>query len=147
MSNLVIFLIVTGVITLVIITLILLPITLVLRAIFGKCSSGNTTITQVPSQFRTRRGWGFSTNFYTGSRKLGDFSMKSELYNFKVPSPAPDLSFLRDATKLTGESTKGVLNFDPTRTVLDLEKARGLFIPDISSHFEDVEEIEDNIFE
>lgn len=38
---------------------------------------------------------GLSTKYYVGSSKLSDFSIPGEVYDFKVPSPEPNLSNLR----------------------------------------------------
>lgn len=43
---------------------------------------------------------GFPTSMYTGSSKLGDVSVKPELYNFGAPSPMPNLSNLRIPVEL-----------------------------------------------
>jgi hypothetical protein len=37
----------------------------------------------------------FPTNFYVGNRKLGDFKVPKNVYNFGVPTSTPNLSNLR----------------------------------------------------
>lgn len=49
---------------------------------------------------------GFTTRFYTGSSKLGDFSVPPQVYNFKVPSPTPNLSKLREPLSLNLEKAR-----------------------------------------
>lgn len=53
---------------------------------------------------------GFPTSFYVGDKKLGSFGVKKEVYDFRVPTPTPNLSMLREPVKL------------------DIEKASKLFL-------------------
>ena len=59
---------------------------------------------------QSREPRGLPTNYYTGSSRLGDFSIPQKVYDFKVPSPTPNLAGLRGPVKL------------------DMEKAGQLFI-------------------
>ena len=73
---------------------------------------GGYTSAFQPSQSGPR---GLPTSYYVGSKRLGDFSIKSDVYDFRIPSPKPNLSKLREPIKL------------------DLEKAKKLFfIPPVS---------------
>ena len=85
-----------------------------LRRLFGGSSvgggGGSTVI------YPSERQRGFPTSFYVGNRRLGDFSVPKNVYDFKVPTSTPDLSNLRKPASL------------------DLERAKKLFIPPISTN-------------
>jgi hypothetical protein len=85
-----------------------------LRRLFGGSSvggGGGSTVIYPPERQR-----GFPTSFYVGGRRLGDFSVPKNVYDFKVPTSTPDLSNLRKPASL------------------DLERAKKLFIPPIPSN-------------
>ena len=52
---------------------------------------------------------GFPTSMYTGSSKLGDFSIRPEVYDFGVPSPVPNLERLREVPDLDLDKAKELL--------------------------------------
>jgi len=66
---------------------------------------------------------GLPTSFYVGNSRLGDFSVPSKMYDFKVPTPEPDLSSLREPASV---------NFNLARWLfvpkLNWELARKLFV-------------------
>jgi hypothetical protein len=92
---------------------------------------------------------------YTGSKRLSDFSVKPEVYDFKVPSPKLDTSNLRKAANpnmdlasklfiggiknpntLNMESAKKLFlggNSAKPKQMLDMDKAKDLFVPRQSS--------------
>jgi len=134
-----------------IIILVILGI-IVLRFIFGGHSSSSSSANVAQP---TRQG-GFPTSMYTSSKRLSDFSVKPEVYDFKVPSPRPDTSNLRKAANpnmdlasklfiggiknpntLNMESAKklflGSNNLAKPKQILDMDKARELFLPHINT--------------
>lgn len=68
---------------------------------------GGSTAAYYPQNREPR---GLPTSYYTGSSRLGDFSIPQRVYDFRVPSPTPNLAELRKSVKL------------------DMEKAGQLFI-------------------
>jgi hypothetical protein len=80
----------------------------ILRRLFGGATSGGGSTVVYPPTERQR---GLPTRFYTGSEKLTNFTVSPEVYDFKVPSPTPDLSRLRKPLQV------------------DMEKAKELFVP------------------
>ena len=140
-----------------IIILVILGI-LVLRFIFGGHSSSSSNTTVVPPGDSVASK-GFPTKMYTGSQKLSDFSIKPEVYDFRVPSPKLDASNLKKSANLNlGLASKLFVANTPKESpvplnvskasklffgeiknpgVLDMNKASELFIP----HLKDGEEI------
>lgn len=57
----------------------------------GRSVGGRSTSVTYPQG----RQFSLPTKYYTGNSKLSDFSVPEEVYDFKVPSPKPDLSNLR----------------------------------------------------
>lgn len=68
---------------------------------------GGSSAAVYPQSSRTA---GLPTSAYTSSPKLSDFSIKPEVYDFRPPTPTPDLSPLRGPVGL------------------DMEKARKMFL-------------------
>jgi len=98
----------------VVLVLAFLGVIFLLRRLFGDNSvGGGGSSTIIYPSVRQR---GFPTSFYVGNRRLGDFGVPKDIYDFKVPSPTPGLSNLRKPVSL------------------DLEKARKLFMPSIPSN-------------
>jgi len=97
-----------------ILVLALLGAIFLLRRLLGGSSvgGGGSSTVIYPSQ----RQRGFPTSFYVGDRRMGDFSVPKDVYDFKVPTPIPNLSNLRKPVSL------------------DLERAKKLFIPPIPSN-------------
>jgi len=98
----------------VILVLALLGAIFLLRRLLGGSSvggGGGSTIIYPPERQR-----GFPTSFYVGQRRLDDFSVPKNVYDFKVPTPTPDLSNLRKPVSL------------------DLERAKTLFTSQLSSN-------------
>lgn len=83
---------------------------IVLRNLIGGRSGGGGGGSYGVAPPSGRQG-GLPTRYYTGDPRLGDFSIPPGVYDFKVPSPTPDLSGLRGPVKM------------------DLNKARELFVP------------------
>lgn len=74
----------------------------------------NTLVEQILAWLKSNlkvKKTGLPTRFYTGSERMGDFSVPERLYDFSVPSPEPGLSELRKPADL------------------DLDLARSLFLP------------------
>lgn len=91
-----------------VIALAIIGALIILRNLLGGHSGGGSSHVVYPPAERQR---GLPTRYYTGSERLSDFSVSPEVYDFKVPSPTPDLSRLRELVSL------------------DLDKARELFVP------------------
>ena len=84
---------------------------IILRNLIGGHSGGGgggTSTVAYPPNERTK---GLPTRYYTGSARMGDFSIPAKVYDFKVPSPTPNLSKLKESVNL------------------DMDKARELFLP------------------
>jgi len=138
---------------LVLLVLALIGVSVVLRSLLGGRSvssgSGGSTVAYPQGG----RLGGLPTKYYIGSEKLSDFSTPRGVYDFKVPTPTPDLSKLRkplnmdlnkakelfipaggqrpDSLELKdeGESSEPAPPAGPT---LDLEMARKLFVPRVN---------------
>jgi len=67
----------------------------VVRNLIGGRSGGGGGGSSTVVYPQGERPKGLPTSFYTGSSKLSDFSVPRETYNFKVPTPTPNLSGLR----------------------------------------------------
>jgi hypothetical protein len=97
-----------------VLVLAFLGVIFLLRRLFGGSSvgggGGSTVI------YPSERQRGFPTSFYVGNRRLGDFSVPKNVYDFKVPTSTPDLLNLRKSVSL------------------DLERAKKLFIPPIPTN-------------
>jgi len=81
----------------------------VLRRLLGGSSVGGGGGSTVV--YPSERQRGFPTSFYVGNRRLSDFSVPKDVYDFRVPVSTPNLSNLRKSVPL------------------NLEKAKKLFIP------------------
>ena len=81
---------------------VFLLILVILKLLFGKHSDTKTIITRSPERRK-----GLPTSAYTANEKLSDFSIPKEVYNFKVPTPIPDLSKLREPVSM--DLNKGLL--------------------------------------
>lgn len=125
---------------LILLVIILAPI-LLLRSIFGGRSSRSSS-----SSSTAGGGLGsigrrdFPTSFYTGSRRLSDFSINPDVYNFRTPTPTPNLEKLREPLEIDFSLAERLHLGRVGRLAnqeLDLDKARELFLPSI---FSDVDE-------
>lgn len=99
----------------------------VLKFIFGGHSSSSSNTTVMPSSGSPAKG-GFPTSMYTGNSKLSNFSVKPEVYDFKVPSPTPKTDSLRKSANLNMDLASKLFigNFkNPPK--LDIEEAKELF--------------------
>lgn len=92
-----------------ILVLAFIGVMVLLRRLLGGSSVGGGR--GAPYDYSSGRHRGFPNSFYVGSRRLGDFGMPKEVYDFRVPSPKPDMSNLRRPLSL------------------DLDTASNLFIP------------------
>lgn len=124
---------------LVLLGIVLAPV-LLLKAIFGKGggSSSGSAADRTPQQRSKPRG--YPTSFYTASRRLSDFNMNPDVYNFKTPTPAPNLNKLREPLKVDFDLAERLhlgRSRDLSSPGLDLDKARELFLPSL---FKDVDE-------
>ena len=93
-----------------VIALALVGALIILRNLIGGHSGGGGSANIYPSA-PTSMGRGFPTSFYTADRKVGNFSVPKEVYDFKVLTSTPKLNLLRQGVNL------------------DMEKARELFVP------------------
>jgi len=82
----------------------------IIRNLIGSHSSGGGGGGSYSTGYQPKGPGGLPTSYYVGSKRLGSFSIKDEVYNFKVPSSTPNLSKLREP-----------VNFD-------IEKAEKLFL-------------------
>ena len=80
----------------------------------GHSGGGGSGGTVVYPQSREPRG--LPTSFYTGSSRLGDFSIPKEVYNFRVPSPTPNLAELRKPVKLDMEKASQLFTMPKVTT-------------------------------
>lgn len=82
----------------------------VARNLIGGRSGGGGGYSQSMGYLPLSGTRGLPTSYYVGSKRLGDFGVDKGVYDFKVPSPKPNLSKLREPVKL------------------DIEKASRLFM-------------------
>ena len=144
-----------------IVVLVILVI-VILKSVLGghSSSSSNANVAQPPQQR------GFPTSFYTGSKRLSDFSVKPEVYDFKVPSPTPNTDNLKKSANLNMDLASKLFvgkvgspnildlsrakelftrsSMELPKQVLDMDKARELFLPHIGVATEDEEGGVDN---
>jgi len=136
------------------IVILVILVIVVLRFILGghSSSSSSANVAQPPRQ------GGFPTSVYTGSKRLSDFSVKPEVYDFKVPSPKPDTSNLRKAANPNMDLASKLFiggiknpnvdiskarelflgnNLANPKQMLDMDKARELFLPHINTMVDD----------
>ncbi len=76
---------------------------MVLRNLLGGHSGGGVGSTVVYPQERQN---GLPTKYYVGDSKLSNFSIPDEVYDFKVPSPKPNLTNLRKPVNLNMDLAK-----------------------------------------
>jgi hypothetical protein len=123
---------------------------IILKFVLGGRSSSSSNTTVLPSGSNSPARGGFPTSMYTGSRKLSNFSVDKSVYDFKTPSPTPNTSSLRKpaspdmdlAKKMflrsfnTDIAKKSFGELEPQGGVLNMDKARDLFIPHFNSNVE-----------
>lgn len=91
----------------VVLILALIGAMVVVRNLIGGHSVGGGGSTVVYPQSREQKG--LPTSFYVGNKKLSDFSVKPEVYDFKVPSPTLNLSKLREPLNSNMELARKLL--------------------------------------
>lgn len=92
---------------------------------------------------------GFPTSFYTIDRKVANFKVDPKLFDFGAPKVTPNLDKLKEPLKLDTELAEelyiGRKLVDASKSlpgsILDIEKARDLFLPHIDMGEGDEEEI------
>ena len=153
MSNFISWLLIVGVIQIIVFVVIVgaiigLPI-LILRALFGRHNVGGPggSSPSLPTE-EGRRPWGFPTSFYTGNPKLSNFKVDPKVYDFSTPKLTPDLGKLRKPANIDMDLARGLFTTRPPelpKQVLDLNKARELFLPGYYPEDEE-DETEDSSF-
>lgn len=87
-----------------VLVLLLVLILAFVRNLASRYPGGSSSSTVAyPPAYKER---GFPTSYHIGSKRLGDFSIKKEVYDFKVPTLVPDLSNLRNPVSLNMELAK-----------------------------------------
>jgi len=110
---------------------------LLLRLLFRGSSSSSSSNVVLPPGSNQR---GLPTKYYTTRAELVNFNTSPKLYDFKVPSPTPDLSKLREPLKVNLQVAKGLFVANPSldeeeevelpRPIgPDWEMAKKLFVP------------------
>ena len=76
---------------------------------------------------------GFGPKLHIANPGLCDFSVPKELYDFRTPSVAPDLSNLRNPLQVDWDMARRLFVGNPElgNIQLDLDKARELFVPNM----------------